>query len=42
LTRIKDSNTHPETIEDPTYEDSYASDDEKLIEKEIEEDKEDL
>ena len=38
LTRIKDSNTPPETIEDPTSKDSYASDDEKLIEKEIEED----
>jgi hypothetical protein len=42
LTRIKDSNTPPETIEDPTSEDSYASDDEQLIEKEIEEDEEEL
>jgi hypothetical protein len=29
LTRIKDSNTPPETIEDPTSKDSYASDDEQ-------------
>ena len=42
LTRIKDSNTPPEIIEDPTSKDSYASDDEKLIEKEIEEDEEKL
>jgi hypothetical protein len=42
LTRIKDSNTPPETIEDPTSEDSYASDEEQLIEKEIEEDEEEL
>jgi hypothetical protein len=42
LTRIKDSNTPLETIENPTSEDSYASDDEQLIEKEIEEDEEEL
>jgi hypothetical protein len=42
LTRIKDSNTPPETIEDPTYEDSYISDEEQLFEKEIEEDEEEL
>ena len=42
LTRIKDSNTPPETIEDPTSKDSYASDDEKVIEQEIEEDEEEL
>ena len=42
MTRIKHSNTPPETIEDPTSEDSYASDDEQLIEKEIEEDEEEL
>ena len=42
LTRIKHSNTPPEKIEDPISEDSYASDDEQLIEKEIEEDEEEL
>ena len=42
FSRIKDSNTPPETIEDPTSEDSYVSDDEQLIEKEIEEDEEEL
>ena len=42
LTRIKHSNTPPETIDDPTSEDSDASDDEQLIEKEIEEDEEEL
>jgi hypothetical protein len=42
LTRIKDSNTPPETIEDPTPEDSYASDDGQLIEKGIEENEEEL
>ena len=42
LTRIKHSNTPAETIEDPTYEDSYESNDEQLIEKEIEEDEEEL
>jgi hypothetical protein len=42
LTRIKHSNTPPETIDDPTSEDSDASDEEQLIEKEIKEDEEEL
>jgi len=42
LTRIKHSNTPPEIIEDPTSGDSYASDNEKLIKKEIKEDEEEL
>jgi hypothetical protein len=42
LTRIKNSNTPPETIEDPTSKDSCASDDKQLIEKEIKEDEEEL
>jgi hypothetical protein len=42
LTRIKDSNTPPETIEDPTSIDSYTSNEKQLIKKEIEEDEEEL
>ena len=42
LTRIKDSNTPLKTIEDPTSEESYASNNGQLIEKEIEEDEEEL
>jgi hypothetical protein len=42
LTRIKDSNNPLETIEDPTSEYSYASDDGQLIKKGIEEDKDEL
>jgi hypothetical protein len=39
LTTIKDSNTPPETIEDSTSENSYASDDEQTFEQEMEEGK---
>jgi hypothetical protein len=42
LTRIKDSNTPPETIEDSTSEESCISDDEQSFEQEIEEDEEEL
>jgi len=42
LTRIKDWNTPPETIEDSTSEESCISDDEQSYEQEIEEDEEEL
>jgi len=42
LTRIKDSNTPPETIEDSTSEESCISDEEQSFEREIEEDEEEL
>jgi hypothetical protein len=42
LTTIKDSNTPPKTIEDSTFENSYASDEEQSFEQEIEEDEEEL
>jgi hypothetical protein len=35
LTTIKDSNTPPETIEDSTFENSYASDNEQTFEQEM-------
>ena len=42
LTRIKDLNTPPKTIEDSTSKESYASEDKQLIKQEIEEDEEEL
>jgi hypothetical protein len=42
LTRIKDSNTPSETIEDSTSEESCISDDEKSFKQKIEEDEEEL
>jgi hypothetical protein len=42
LTRIKDSNTPPETIEDSTSKESCISDDEQSFEQKIEEDEEEL
>jgi hypothetical protein len=42
LTRIKDSNTPPETIEDSTSEESCIFDDEQSFKQKIKEDEEEL